>query len=185
MRYRAITRNREFSRVYARGRSYVHPLLVLYVMKNRLGHTRVGLTATKKVGGAVQRNRARRVMREAAFATLPYDVGGYDFIFVARGRTVHCKSTQLAPVAAGLLAQAGFGPGGVRIPPAPQQKKSVSKKNGKTVRQNTSRPAQNPDRPSVAAPAQTPQTETSVPAAVPSGRKENKSAAKPGAAAKT
>ena len=62
MRYRPITRNREFGRVYARGRSYVHPKLVLYVNKNRLGHTRVGLTATKKVGGAVQRNRARRVM---------------------------------------------------------------------------------------------------------------------------
>lgn len=130
MRYRAITRNREFSRVYARGRSYVHPQLVLYVMKNRLGHTRVGLTATKKVGGAVQRNRARRVMREAAFASLPYDVGGYDFIFVARGRTARCKSTQLAPVAAGLLAQAGFGPGGVRIPP---QKKDGPKQGGKAA----------------------------------------------------
>lgn len=121
MRYRAITRNREFARVYARGRSYVHPQLVLYVLKNRLGHTRVGLTATKKVGGAVQRNRARRVMREAAFATLPYDVGGYDFIFVARGQTARCKSTQLAKTAALLLAQAGFGPNGARIPPAPQK----------------------------------------------------------------
>lgn len=120
MRYRAITRNKEFARVYARGRSYVHPQLVLYVMKNRLGHTRVGLTATKKVGCAVQRNRARRVMRAAAFATLPYDVGGYDFIFVARGQTARCKSTQLQKTAAKLLAQAGFGPNGQRIPPAPQ-----------------------------------------------------------------
>ena len=117
MRYRAITRNREYARVYAKGRSYVHPQLVLYVMKNRLGYTRVGLTATKKVGGAVQRNRARRVMRAAAQATLPYDVGGYDFIFVARGQTPRCKSTQLQKVAAQLLARAGFGPGGVRIPP--------------------------------------------------------------------
>lgn len=121
VRYRAITRNREFARVYARGRSYVHPQLVLYVCKNRLGHTRVGLTATKKVGGAVQRNRARRVMREAAAACLPYNVGGYDFIFVARGQTARCKSTQLAKTAARLLAQAGFGPGGVRIPPASQK----------------------------------------------------------------
>ena len=71
MRYRPITRNREFGRVYARGRSYVHPKLVLYVNKNRLGHTRVGLTATKKVGGAVQRNRARRVMRAALYETCP------------------------------------------------------------------------------------------------------------------
>ena len=143
MRYRAITRNREFSRVYARGRSYVHPQLVLYVMKNRLGHTRVGLTATKKVGGAVQRNRARRVMREAAFATLPYDVGGYDFIFVARGRTAHCKSTQLAKTAAGLLAQAGFGPGGARIPPQPA---ANGPKNAKTA-PGAKQPAPKADRP--------------------------------------
>ena len=62
MRYRTLTKNKEFSRIYARGKSYVHPNLVLYVAKNRLGYTRIGLTATKKVGHAVQRNRARRIM---------------------------------------------------------------------------------------------------------------------------
>ena len=65
MRYRPICRNIEYARVYRRGKSYVAPQLVLYVCKNRLGRTRVGLTATKKIGGAVQRNRARRVMRAA------------------------------------------------------------------------------------------------------------------------
>ena len=60
-----MTKNKEFSRIYARGKSYVHPNLVLYVAKNRLGYTRIGLTATKKVGHAVQRNRARRIMRAA------------------------------------------------------------------------------------------------------------------------
>ena len=65
MRYRTLTKNKEFSRIYARGKSYVHPNLVLYVAKNRLGYTRIGLTATKKVGHAVQRNRARRIMRAA------------------------------------------------------------------------------------------------------------------------
>ena len=54
MRYRTLTKNKEFSRIYARGKSYVHPNLVLYVAKNRLGYTRIGLTATKKVGHAVQ-----------------------------------------------------------------------------------------------------------------------------------
>ena len=54
MRYRTLTKkNKEFSRIYARGKSYVHPNLVLYVAKNRLGYTRIGLTATKKVGHAV------------------------------------------------------------------------------------------------------------------------------------
>lgn len=48
MRYRTLTKNKEFSRIYARGKSYVHPNLVLYVAKNRLGYTRIGLTATKR-----------------------------------------------------------------------------------------------------------------------------------------
>ena len=67
MRYRPITRNKEFARAYARGKAFVHPKLVLYVMKNRLGHTRVGITATKKIGNAVHRNRARRVIRAALY----------------------------------------------------------------------------------------------------------------------
>ena len=70
MKYRVLNKNRDFVRIYARGKSYVHPHLVLYVAKNRLGRPRVGLTATKKVGGAVQRNRARRVMRAALAQTL-------------------------------------------------------------------------------------------------------------------
>ena len=59
MRYRTLNKNWHFNRVYSRGKSYVHPHVVLYVAKNRLGYTRIGLTATKKVGHAVQRNRAR------------------------------------------------------------------------------------------------------------------------------
>ena len=54
MRYRTLNKNWQFNRVYGRGKSYVHPHCVLYVAKNRLGYTRIGLTATKKVGHAVQ-----------------------------------------------------------------------------------------------------------------------------------
>ena len=62
MRYRTLDKNWQFNRVYGRGKSYVHPHCVLYVAKNRLGYTRIGLTATKKVGHAVQRppRHARR-----------------------------------------------------------------------------------------------------------------------------
>ena len=70
MRYRPIRRNGEFGRVYARGKSYVNQALVLYVLKTRSKRTRVGLTATKKIGHAVQRNRARRVMKAAIVAKL-------------------------------------------------------------------------------------------------------------------
>ncbi|WP_294497174.1 ribonuclease P protein component [uncultured Gemmiger sp.] len=108
MRYRTICKNKEFSRVYARGKSYVHPQLVLYVAKNRVGHTRIGLTATKKVGGAVQRNRARRVMRAALAEHLDPNIGGYDVILVARAVTPKLKSTQVSRTLAKLLRAAGL-----------------------------------------------------------------------------
>ena len=108
MRYRTLDKNWQFNRVYGRGKSYVHPHCVLYVAKNRLGYTRIGLTATKKVGHAVQRNRARRVMKAAIDEHLDQNIGGYDLVFVARGMTPRLKSWQLSEVVARLFAQAGL-----------------------------------------------------------------------------
>lgn len=91
----SLNQNRDFVRLYKRGKSQVHPLLVTYLSKNRFGKTRVGITATKKVGCAVKRNRAKRVIR-AAYRTLPQGLPtGYDIIFVARTRTTACKMQQL------------------------------------------------------------------------------------------
>ena len=104
--------------MYGRGKSYVHPHCVLYVAKNRLGYTRIGLTATKKVGHAVQRNRARRVMKAAIDEHLDYNIGGYDLVFVARGMTPRLKSWQLSSIVAKLFAQAGL-PGKAKQPDAP------------------------------------------------------------------
>jgi len=108
MRYRPIRRNSEYGRVYARGKSYVNPALVLYVLKTRGKKTRVGLTATKKIGHAVQRNRARRVMRAALSEHLARNIGGYDIILVARGQTPRLKSTQLSKTLGKLFAKAGL-----------------------------------------------------------------------------
>ena len=115
MRHTPLTRNNEFSRVYARGKAYVHLHMVLYVCKNRARRTRVGLTATKKVGNAVTRNRARRVIR-AAYLSCREEISfpkGYDLVFVAREQTPLIKATQLEPVMKKqilfLLAQKGPG----------------------------------------------------------------------------
>ena len=118
MRYRPIRRNNEFGRVYARGKSYVNQALVLYVLKTRGKKTRVGLTATKKIGHAVQRNRARRVMKAAIDEHLDYNIGGYDLVFVARGMTPRLKSWQLSSIVAKLFAQAGL-PDKAKQPDAP------------------------------------------------------------------
>ncbi len=91
-----LTRNNDFRRAYTKGKSFVGPLVVCYVRKNRLPVTRVGITTSKKVGGAVQRNRARRVLREA-FRGLSGGVRpGYDLVLVSRGKTPFVKSTEVA-----------------------------------------------------------------------------------------
>ena len=101
-----LRENKDFRTLYYRGRSQVHPALVTYVRKNRLGSPRVGITTGKKLGKAVQRSRCRRVFG-AAFAPLYPAVGGYDIVFVARGRLLGMKSTELQPVMERQLRQLG------------------------------------------------------------------------------
>lgn len=108
MQYTPLVRNNDFVRAYKKGKNIVHPQIVLYVNKNRVGATRVGITASKKIGNAVKRNRARRVIRHALYAVLPPQAGPVDLVFVARGRTPYMKSTQLEPTLRKLLAQAGI-----------------------------------------------------------------------------
>ena len=106
MQHTPLVRNADFSRAYHRGKNLVHAHVVVYINKNRVKHTRVGITASKKVGNAVVRNRARRVIRHALAAVLPLDAGGYDFVFVARGQTPRIKSWQLEKTLRALLQKA-------------------------------------------------------------------------------
>lgn len=108
MRYRPLRRNNDFQRAYRRGKSTVHPHVVVYVNKNRVGHTRVGITASKKIGNAVTRNRARRVIKSALCQVLPEDAGPYDIVLVARGQTAALKSWRLEGTLAKILAKHGL-----------------------------------------------------------------------------
>ena len=90
-----ICRNNDFRRIYARGKSYVSPLVVVYALKNRTKNVRVGITTSKKLGNAVQRNRSRRVIREAFRALAPRVRPGFDLVLVARGKTPYVKSTDV------------------------------------------------------------------------------------------
>ena len=59
-----VKKNYEFRRMYAKGKSGVSSCLVVYYRKNRLGHNRLGVTVSTKLGHAVVRNRVRRRLRE-------------------------------------------------------------------------------------------------------------------------
>ena len=96
--FTTLKENKDFRRLYHRGKSYVSPVLVTYVMKNRKAGLRIGFTTSKKIGIAVQRNRSRRIMREAFRLIAPELKTGYDFVFVARGKTpfVKCEAVKRA-----------------------------------------------------------------------------------------
>ncbi len=83
-----LKQNYEFRRLYQRGASAVGGGMVLYCRKNRLGHNRLGITASVKLGNAVKRNRARRRLREVYRLNSPQLRQGWDIILVARGRTL-------------------------------------------------------------------------------------------------
>ena len=61
--------------------------MVIYCRKNKLGHNRLGLTASVKLGHAVVRNRSRRRLREVYRLNADKLCQGWDIILVARRRT--------------------------------------------------------------------------------------------------
>lgn len=108
MTVKVLKQNSDFRRAYGRGKSYSDPALVTYVLKNnRAGICRMGITTSKKIGNAVERNRCRRVIRAAFRELTPQICGGYDFVFVARTRTKLIKSTQVKTVMLQQLTKAG------------------------------------------------------------------------------
>lgn len=101
-----LKENYSFRRAYKKGKSYVSPYFVIYVIKNRRG-IRLGITAGKKLGCAVKRNRAKRVITAAFRECLPNITEGYDFVIVARTRILNIKSTAAAASMRSLLKSAG------------------------------------------------------------------------------
>ena len=78
----SVKLRRDFRRIYARGQKKYTSSLVIYVLFNREKKTRVGISVSKKIGCAVKRNRARRIIREA-FRNLKLDIGK-DIVVVAK-----------------------------------------------------------------------------------------------------
>lgn len=114
----SLRKNEEFVRLYKRAQYAAHPLAVVYTRKNRLQTNRLGITASKKIGNAVRRNRARRVLREAYRRIETQLPAGWDIVVVARSKTADAKSTELEPVLLDLVARAkrGANPGGRKGP---------------------------------------------------------------------
>jgi ribonuclease P protein component len=79
------------------------------VRPNDLGLSRVGITASGKVGGAVDRNRAKRLLREAArHLYASFETKGWDMMLIARRGLVDAKEREVEEALSMLLNQAGL-----------------------------------------------------------------------------
>ncbi|MDD2579902.1 MAG: ribonuclease P protein component [Clostridia bacterium] len=84
MQTRTLRFNYEFSRIYRKGKFAAGHYVVVHYLRRPGSPGRVGVTASRKVNGSVQRNRVKRLLRESYRLVENRVQEGYDLILVAR-----------------------------------------------------------------------------------------------------
>ncbi len=79
-----LARSTDIQRVRRLGKSYAHPLIVLVAIRNEQPERRFGVIAGRSVGGAVQRNRSKRLLRAALHPMIETILPGWDILLLAR-----------------------------------------------------------------------------------------------------
>lgn len=91
-----LTSSSDIQRVRRLGRSNAHPLLVLAALQSDFpGPTRIAVIAGKSIGGAVQRNRAKRRLRGALHELSENIQPGFDVICIARRPLIEAPFTEI------------------------------------------------------------------------------------------
>lgn len=115
---RRLSRSGEFERVYREGRSHASRHLVVYAFPRADDESepRLGVSVGRKLGGAVERNRIKRLLREAFWAGAGELTPGHDFVIVARPAAGELAREGGAPAIEqalrSVLAEAGLAGGG-------------------------------------------------------------------------
>jgi ribonuclease P protein component len=90
-----LTRQADFDRVRSQGQAHGTSLFIVIAAQGATGAARIGVAAGKRLGGAVQRNRAKRLLREGVRPLYPSIAPGWDIILLARDPILEVKSTQV------------------------------------------------------------------------------------------
>jgi ribonuclease P protein component len=92
---KSVKDNNHFLRAYRKGRYVNGGFITLHFVKNDLPERRYGITVSKKLGNAVFRNRAKRIIRAAVFSIYEQMPVGYDYVFIAREGIADKRSTDV------------------------------------------------------------------------------------------
>ena len=118
-RRRRLSRSAEFERVYRQGRSKANRFLVLYAFPREESSEegpRLGLSVSRRVGGAVDRTRVKRVLREAFWQEAERLPDGSDYVVVARPDAKGLAEREGAAGVRRSLGELVDGMGGARRP---------------------------------------------------------------------
>ena len=104
-----LRRRADFEAIGRHGTARSTPLLVLRWLRTDRAETRVGLSTPRSLGGAVQRNRVRRRLRELVRARLERIGPGWDLLLIARPAAGKASYAELAAAIDALLARSDIG----------------------------------------------------------------------------
>lgn len=79
-----IKANEEFASVIKKGKAFKNTSFVVYILKNELGYSRVGISVPTKLGHAVTRVRTRRQIRAMCDSIIDYHSHTFDIVIIAR-----------------------------------------------------------------------------------------------------
>ena len=112
-----LRKRAEYRAVYDQGLRLAGEFLVMFVLEQSLGRPRLGVTATRRTGGAVRRNRARRLVREV-FRHHRHELSSWDVVVNVKPAAAGCRYAQLEEDFLRLVhrasRRAGHAPGGTR-----------------------------------------------------------------------
>lgn len=104
----SIKENKDFRRLYYRGKSVANDYLVVYYRRNNYPYCRLGLTVSAKVGKAVVRNRIRRLIRESYRLLEDRIAVNYDIVIVARSKAASACYTDISVALEKNFAKSGI-----------------------------------------------------------------------------